>query len=113
MSSLAQRVTEAIEESGVDVEKVSKACGVSVQAVYKWMRGDSMNISGLPLLELARITNYEARWIISGKGEKTKDPKAVAVYQAMQNMPEYKKDVLVQTSTALAEQPKPHSNGTQ
>lgn len=110
MSQLAERVSEAIRESGVDVAHVAKVCGISVQAVYKWMNGASKTIAGEPLVELARLTNYEARWIISGKGEKRKDPKAVAVYQAMQNMPEYKKDVLVQTSTALAEQPKPNHN---
>lgn len=113
MSSLAERVTEAIRESGVDVANVAKVCGISVQAVYKWMNGASKTIAGEPLVELARLTNYEARWIVSGKGEKRKDPKAVAVYQAMQTMPEYKKDVLVQTSTALAEHTEPHHNGTQ
>lgn len=113
MSTLAERVTEAIRESGVDVPKVAKACGISVQAVYKWMNGLSKTIAGEPLIELSRITNYEARWIISGKGEKKKDPKAVAVYDAMQNMPEYKKDMLVQASNSLTEQPEPKHNGTQ
>lgn len=112
MSSLAERVTESIRESGASVPQVAKACGISVQAVYKWMNGRSNKINGEHLIELARVTNYEARWIISGKGEKRKDPKAMAVYTAMQNMPEYKKDVLVHTSTALAEQPK-QGNGTQ
>jgi transcriptional regulator with XRE-family HTH domain len=113
MSSLAERVTEAIRESGVDVAKVAQVCGISVQAVYKWMNGASKTIAGEPLVELARLTNYEARWIVSGKGEKRKDPKATAVYQAMQTMPEYKKDMLVQASTSLAEQPKSNHNGTQ
>lgn len=111
MSSLAERVTEAIRESGTDVTAIAKACGVSVQAVYKWMNGLSKTIAGEHLVELSSITNYEARWIISGKGDKKRDPKAVSVYLAMQNMPEYKKDMIVQASTALAEQPK--SNGTQ
>lgn len=77
------------------------------------MSGASKNIAGEPLVELARLTNYEARWIISGKGEKRKDPKAVAVYQAMQTMPEYKKDMIVQASTALAEPTQHKNNGSQ
>ena len=113
MNSLANRVPEAIKSSDADIAEVARVCGISVQAVYKWMSGGSMTITGEHLVELARITNYEARWIISGKGEKRKDPKAVAVYEAMQTMPEYKKDVLVSTSTALAEQPKQGHNGTQ
>jgi transcriptional regulator with XRE-family HTH domain len=113
MSTLAERVTEAIRESGVDVAQVADACDVSVQAVYKWMNGASKTIAGEPLVELARLTNYEARWIISSKGEKRKDPKAVAVYQAMQTMPEYKKDMIVQASTSLAESTEKKGNGTQ
>lgn len=73
MSTLAERVTEAIRESGVDVNKAAKACGISVQAVYKWMNGLSKTIAGEPLVELARLTNYEERWLISGKGEKLKN----------------------------------------
>lgn len=113
MSSLAERVTEAIKIADIDVPHVAKACGISVQAVYKWMNGLSKTIAGEHLIELARITSFEARWIITGKGEKRKDPKAVAVYMAMQNMPEYKKDVLVQTSTALAEHSKQGNGETQ
>ncbi len=112
MSTLAERVTEAVEGSGTNVAKIAKACGVSVQAVYKWMNGGSQTIEGMPLIELARLTNYEARWIISGKGEKRKDPKAVAVYEAMQNMPEYKKDMIVQASTSLSK-PSEGTNGDQ
>jgi transcriptional regulator with XRE-family HTH domain len=112
MDTLAKRVAEAINNSGKDIPQIAKACGISVQAVYKWINGLSMKISGEHLVELARETNYEARWIISGKGEKRKDPKAIAVTQAMQNMPEYKKDVLVQTSSALAK-PDEGTNGKQ
>lgn len=110
MNTLAERVTKALNESGTDVQQVAKTCGISVQAVYKWMNGASKTIAGEHLVELARITNFEARWIISGKGEKRRDPKAVAVYIAMQTMPEYKKDVLVKTSSALAE-PDEGTNG--
>lgn len=112
MSSLGERVAEAINTSDVDVARVAKACGISVQAVYKWMNGRSMKIQADHLIDLARLTNFEPRWIISGKGEKRKDPKAVAVYTAMQDMAEYKKDVLVKTSAALAE-PDEGTNGKQ
>lgn len=109
MTTLAKRVAEAINESGVEVAQVAAACGISPQAVYKWMDGRSMTISGLHLVELARLTNFEARWIISGKGDKRQDPKAMAVLAVMQNMPEYKKDVIVKTSSVLAES----DNGTE
>jgi transcriptional regulator with XRE-family HTH domain len=108
MSFLNERVTEAIETSGVEVPDVARACGISVQSVYKWMNGKSKTISGANLMELSRLTGYEARWIICGKGEKRQDQKALSVFLAMQGMPEYKKDMLVQASNSLAEQ----KNGT-
>lgn len=110
MNLLSDRVAEAINTSGIDVAEIARSCGISVQAVYKWMNGGSKTISGIHLVELARLTGFEARWIISGKGLKQRDPKAMAVCEAMQTMPEYKKDVLVSTSSALAE-PEKH-NGT-
>lgn len=113
MNSLAQRVSEAINGSGVSVEKVADACGISVQAVYKWMNGATQQISGENLVELARLTNYEARWIIKGVGDKRKDPKAVAVCLAMEQMPEYKKDMIVQASNSLAKPTDQANNGTQ
>lgn len=73
MSTLAERVKEAITDSGVDITALANACGISVQAVYKWRSGGSQKISGENLVELARLTGYEARWIIKGIGEKKKN----------------------------------------
>jgi hypothetical protein len=41
------------------------------------------------------------------------DKKIIAVLQAMQSLPEYKKDILVQTSSALAESDTFKNTGTQ
>lgn len=68
------------------------------------------------ILELSRQIGCNPFWLENGEGqmsEKYIDPKIQAVIQAMQDMPDYKKDILVQTSTALAEQTKPKNNGTQ
>jgi hypothetical protein len=67
------------------------------------MSGASKTIAGEHLVELARLTSFEARWIISGMGEKHKDPKIVAVAEKMSLMPEYKKDMMVQMSITLTE----------
>ncbi len=103
MNLLEHRVAEALKTSDIDVAEVARACGISVQAVYKWMSGASKTIAGEHLIELSRLTNFEPRWIISGMGEKRKDPKIAAVAENMTSMPEYKKDLMVQMSITLAE----------
>ncbi len=103
MNNLEDRVNEAFRESGVSVVEVAAACGISVQAVYKWLSGKSAKIDAVHLFVLERLTHYDAQWLCTGKGHKWKDPKAVAVYEAMRSMPEYKKDALVQASIAFTE----------
>ena len=41
---MGQRIEKAINESGADVRRIAEACGVTVQAVYAWMRGDVKNL---------------------------------------------------------------------
>lgn len=72
MDDKAKRIKEAIEKSEVDVLDVAKKCGVSRQAVYKWMRGETKQISGENLVVLAAITGYEPMWLMTGEGEKTR-----------------------------------------
>lgn len=70
MTALSIRVKEAIDQSGVSVNEIAAACGISVQAVYQWKKGDSKTIKGDNIVELAYITGYEAMWILKGKGPK-------------------------------------------
>ena len=98
MNSLADRVSEALRESGIDAQKAAKACGVSVQAVYKWTNGLSKTISGANLIELADITKFEPRWIATGKGVKQTDERRHLVKE-----PEAKYGTVDQVVTDLAE----------
>lgn len=67
---LAERVKDAVStvESEMSVKQIAKACGVSVQSVYKWRRGETTHLKGETLVELAEISGFNARWIINGKG---------------------------------------------
>ena len=72
MDDKAKRIKEAIETSGVNVLDVAAKCGISRQAVYKWMRGETKKVSGENLVVLASITGYEPLWLMTGEGEKNK-----------------------------------------
>ena len=72
MDEKAKRIKEAIERSGVDVMDVANKCGISRQAVYKWMRGETKSISGENLVALAAVTGYDPTWLITGEGERVK-----------------------------------------
>lgn len=43
MTTLEQRVARAINESECEVATIADACGISVQAVYAWKRGEVKN----------------------------------------------------------------------
>ena len=69
MTTLEDRVIRAINESGKDVREIARACGVSVQAVYAWRRGEVKNLQNDNLFNLAEATGFEARWLGTGKGQ--------------------------------------------
>jgi transcriptional regulator with XRE-family HTH domain len=65
-----RKVIEAAESRGYSVKAIAKACGISNKAVYQWISGDSQSIKGIPLVELADLSGYSAKWIATGKGKK-------------------------------------------
>lgn len=68
MSTLGERVARAINVAECEISAVSEACGISVQAVYAWKRGEVKNLQGNNLFALADLTGFNARWIATGKG---------------------------------------------
>ena len=117
MTNLSERITEAIKESGVRVEAISTACGISDQAVYAWMSGETKKISGENLVEVSAITGYEARWIAKGIGPKqrfyAKTNQQAHVLKVMQEKPEVYSNMLVKIADTVAEQPPNKDNGEQ
>lgn len=72
MSTLSERVTRAIRESGHSATSAAKAIGCTPEAVLQWMNGPTKNLKGEFLFALADLTGFEARWIATGeKPEKT------------------------------------------
>lgn len=83
MKLLKERIQEAVE-TAIDnkrtIQEIADACGVSVQSVYAWKRGETINLKGETLVELAEVSGLNARWIINQKGPKvtlTTDQKTI------------------------------------
>lgn len=65
---LGKRIARAIEVSTADVAVVARACNVTEQAVYSWMRGEVKNLRNENLFALADVTGFNARWLGTGQG---------------------------------------------
>jgi transcriptional regulator with XRE-family HTH domain len=107
--TLAERVKEAIESSAVGVAAVAKACGVSPQAVYQWMSGEVLQISGENLVELAEVTGFEARWIARELGPRRRlhphTTQEAHVLLLMQRLSPYQVDLLSKIADSVADPP--------
>ena len=65
---LSERIAAAIQEANLGIPDVARACGVKYQAVDKWIKGNSLSLKGPQLLKLAKITGFEAEWLMFGTG---------------------------------------------
>jgi hypothetical protein len=73
MSTLEERVLEAIEATGLKVPVLADKIGVSLQTIYDWKKGKSLGeMKSDNLVELAHLAGYEPRWIRKEKGLKKK-----------------------------------------
>jgi len=64
---LGKRIARAIEVSTADVAVVARACNVTEQAVYSWMRGEVKNLRNENLFALADVTGFNARYVPAGR----------------------------------------------
>ena len=92
MSTLSERINEAMGKSGVTVRQVATACGISYQAVRKWLTSETQALDGEHLIALSELTKFEAKWLITGKGPQHREyaqnqPQSLAL-QAMQKLPQ-------------------------
>lgn len=116
MDTWNARITIARNAKGWTKSKLASEVGVSNPTVSDWESGEIKKIEADNLLKICDALQIRPRWLQYGEGsmnEMYSDPKIQSVLRAMEMLPEYKKDILVQTSTALAEQSKPNHNGTQ
>lgn len=114
MSSLSERIFEAMDDSGVSVQQVADACSITYQAVRKWRTKESLSLDGKSLVALSKLTGYECEWLMNGAGPKHRnyaknEPQALAL-QAMQKLDtadQYK----IPSFVDLLAEPKKKGNG--
>lgn len=71
MTTLAERLLEAIDATGIGPDALSKAIGVSRQSVYAWKRGEGIGqMKASNLVALAELSEIDPVWILKGVGQK-------------------------------------------
>jgi len=114
MATLAERVTEAIETSDVSVAAIATACDIAPQSIYQWMNGETKEVMGDHLVELAELTGFEARWIAKEVGPKrriyAKTAQQVHVLNAMQTMTPYQEGMVAKITDTFSKSPDDERN---
>lgn len=62
------RLHHAMLQSSKTPADLATACGISVQAVYNWLKNPNMNLKNEHLFLVADLMRFEARWIATGDG---------------------------------------------
>jgi SOS-response transcriptional repressor LexA len=73
MSTLKERLQEAMEEASLNKTALWKGCGLSSGAISHWFNGSTQTLEGKNLLNAARVLNVDPNWLATGKGKKKKD----------------------------------------
>lgn len=109
-------IRKLMEENGIHSERqLAMECGIVQSTLNRFMGGQTDSFDFVNLQTVAHFFGLTVSQLI-GETPFEEDRKVRVVTLAMQQMPEYKKDMLVAASTALnhpdnAEPPKRISNG--
>ena len=105
MSTLEERVLEAILATKLAVPTLAEKIGVSVQSVYDWKKGKSLgDMKAENLIELAHLAGYEPRWIRKEKGLKKKalSKEQEAILEVAEHMKTEAKDSWITIGKSLS-----------
>ncbi len=110
MSSLADRIIEAMDKAGVSITQVAAACDVSYQAVRKWRTADTRHLEAGNLIKLAELTGYEPKWLLTGEGPRVRfyarNEAQANTLKVMEAMPEADQTKIPEIAHLLAKHPK-------
>lgn len=70
MSTLSERIREALVESGVTQADLVRATGAKAASVSNWVGGRTKNLKGENLVAAAQLLGVEEAWLASGVGPK-------------------------------------------
>lgn len=68
MSTLQQRLEQAMKHAKVKQTDLAKACKISTAAVAKWFGGSAKNLKMEHLFAVADLCQVEPRWLGTGEG---------------------------------------------
>jgi len=77
MTTIGERIKEAMDAADLDQPKLARRIGVSKQAISAMISGSTKAPTAENVFKIAEATNHEARWIVTGKGPRTKQEAAM------------------------------------
>lgn len=86
MSTLAERLNEALEESGLTISQLAQAIGVKHSTVSFWKSGKTKTMNAANANAAADALGVSVRWLVDGEGEK--HSKSVRVLDDGEELPE-------------------------
>ncbi|WP_025138111.1 helix-turn-helix transcriptional regulator [Achromobacter sp. DH1f] len=66
MSTLAERLREAMDAAGIKQVQVARAAGIKPPSVADWLNGKTKNIKGANLVTVAQLLNVSEAWLADG-----------------------------------------------
>ncbi|WP_080701619.1 helix-turn-helix domain-containing protein [Bordetella hinzii] len=70
MTTLAERLAEAMKDMGVTAADLARATGAKPPSVFKWVHGQTKNLRGNNLVVVASLLNVSESWLADGRGPK-------------------------------------------
>lgn len=99
-----ERIKALLAAQGMSERRLAELAEVDQSSLNRYMRLESKDIQLSTLGKIAEALGTNISHLL-GEDDFLRDPKIQRVIVAMESMPEYKKDAVVATSSALAEQP--------
>lgn len=102
MSTIGERIAQAIEYAGLKQVDLQKACGVSSGMTSQWVKGDVGDLMAFNAVKLAQVCGVRIEWLVLGEGDMEIKPVKDFTYlrQAITNVVDmvFEKDVMVSSN---------------
>lgn len=79
-STLQDRIKLALEKSGLSKTDLWKGCGVSSGTVTTWVKGPNQTISGVNLMNAAKLLGVNPDWLATGRGNMSSTSESVSKF---------------------------------
>lgn len=68
MSTLSERLQQALRRSGISQAELARRCGVKQPSVHGWLSGKAKFLRGENLLKAASVLGVSEDWLATGRG---------------------------------------------